>query len=494
MIKRLHLYLIKQFIGPFILTFFIAEFVLIMQFLWLFFEDLIGKGLAWGILFELFISASAGLVSMALPLAVLLASVMTFGKLGENYELSAIKSAGISLKQTMKPLAVFVSAIALASFLWANHVVPYSNLKVAALMYDVGKLRPELNILPGVFMNISDKMSLRIGSKNNQTAMMYDVMIYDHSRTNQSVKLTRADSGYMQLTDNQKYMVVTLYGGNSWVEMDKEGKISGNLPERRETFQKQTVISPVEGYDFERTSEVLFRQSYQVMNVFELKTAIDSLTKRLSERKKLLFRSITNWAGYPDSFDKEKNAAVLNGFEFSGNKFTDTIPKQSDSLEVTDSIKTYDQEAFLAYSIEKAGVTRKMIEMAELETRENQQNIYKYQTAFHQKFTLPVACLLFFLIGAPLGAIIRKGGFGMPIIVSILLFVVYYLVSLSGKKFVEEGMLPAWAGMWVSSAVAISAGIFLVLKANNDSFQFNFGLLTNLQGKFRGINDFFKRI
>ena len=347
-----------------------------MQFLWLYFEDLIGKGRAWEILLELFISASAGLVNTALPLAVLLASVMTFGGLGENYELSAIKSAGISLKRTMAPLMIFASVIAFGSFLWADYVVPYTNLKVAALMYDVGKLRPELNILPGVFLNVSDKMSIRIGSKNMETAMMYDLLIYDHSRNGKSFKVTRADSGYMQLTDNQRYMLVTLYGGSTWVEMDEEGSLVENFPERRETFQKQTVINEIEGYDFERTGEVLFKQSYQVMKVTELKTAIDLLTDRLNERKGLLASSITGGSISRQNVKDHVFSADSSGFYFSGSRFAETISNSTEPQYFNHRLSQVENQALLTHSVKRAETVRKHIENAGIEIRDKQLKIF----------------------------------------------------------------------------------------------------------------------
>jgi lipopolysaccharide export system permease protein len=545
MIKRLHILVIKSYIGPLVMTFFIAEFVLMMHFLWLYIEDLVGKGLEWSIVAELMLYASAGLVKMALPLAILLASIMTFGNFGEHFELSAMKSAGISLQRIMMPLIIFSVFLSVASFFWSNNVIPTTNRKTGALLYDISNQRPELNIKPGIFNNGIDGFTIKIKNKNPNTPMMYDFMIYDHQSKRGNPKVTLADSGYMQITDNQKYMIVTLYGGRTYEEMVEKNQVQKIYPERHETFDKQTIILELKGFDLERTDESLFKHHYQMKTISQLQHSQDSLNKMLNERKKLFladlnrsrFFKYTKKSLQKNTPVKESNNSQINGVyndtanqhvkknpfekikqQIKNNsqlnvnpKIIKTIPEQvkqpivstlPDSIKyrinanqikqkvITENIDTLlknlspeTKEGVLNMALENAKVARGQIESNKLDITERQKNIYKHEIAWHEKFTLSFACLIFFFIGAPLGAIIRKGGFGLPFLVSILFFIVYYVVSIFGRKLVEESALLPWQGMWLSSLLALPLGIIFTYKATTDSALFDIGGYVDLMKK-----------
>jgi lipopolysaccharide export system permease protein len=537
MIKRLHILVIKSYIGPLVMTFFIAEFVLMMHFLWLYIEDLVGKGLEWSIVAELMLYASAGLVKMALPLAILLASIMTFGNFGEHFELSAMKSAGISLQRIMMPLIIFSVFLSVASFFWSNNVIPNTNRKTGALLYDISNQRPELNIKPGIFNNGIDGFTIKIKNKNPNTPMMYDFMIYDHQSKRGNPKVTLADSGYMQITDNQKYMIVTLYGGRTYEEMAEKSQDLKIYPERHETFDKQTIILELKGFDLERTDESLFKHHYQMKTISQLQHSQDSLNKMLTERKNMFLSGLSRSRFFkytkrgPQKFmhaqesddsqikgvykdtanqyiknnhlEKIKQQIKNNSPVTVKSKITKTIPEQvkqpivntlPDSIKyrikanqvkqkvITENIDTLlkntspdSKVGILNMALESAKNARSQIESNKLDITERQKNIYKHEIAWHEKFTLSFACLIFFFIGAPLGAIIRKGGFGLPFLVSILFFIVYYIVSIFGRKLVEESALLPWQGMWLSSLLALPLGIIFTYKATTDSALFDVG-------------------
>jgi len=483
MLKRLHLLVIKSYIGPLIVTFFISLFVLVMQFLWVYLEDLVGKGLEWTVIAELLTYAAAGLVPLALPLAILFASIMTFGDMGEHFELTAMKSAGISLQRIMSPLIVFSVIVSIGAFFFSNNVIPYTNLKTGSLLYDVMHQRPELNIEEGIFNNDIEGYSIKIKSKNPETSMMYDFMIYDHSEKRGNSKVTLADSGRMEMTDDQRYMIVTLYHGYSYEEM-KENKrgIDKKYPEHHDTFDKQTIIFELDGGELKRTDEALFKHNYQMKNLRELSHSQDSLQKKLDQKKKTFVaglsrskfyryeRKITNYADTSqlirDSIIKHIQPQKLK------------VPVNLDSLfEVMPNSK---KQRVLDVAIEYAQSSKKLIESTEKDLYGRRKNIQKHKAAWHEKLTLSFACLIFFFIGAPLGAIIRKGGFGMPFLVSILFFLTYYVITITGKKLAHEGTWEAWQGMWLSSAFTLPLGVFLTYKATTDSVLFDMDTYFNI--------------
>ncbi len=476
MIKRLHLLVVKSYIGPLIVTFFISLFVLVMQFLWVYIEDLVGKGLEWTVIVELLTYAAAGLVPLALPLAILFASIMTFGDMGEHFELTAMKSAGISLQKIMAPLIVLSVIISIGAFFFSNNVIPYTNLKTGSLLYDVMHQRPELNIKEGIFNNDIDGYSIKIKSKNPNTAMMYDFMIYDHSEKRGNPKVTLADSGRMEMTDDQRYMIVTLYHGRTYEEMKEKNRgIHKKYPQHQDKFEKQTIIFELEGTELKRTDEALFKHNYQMKNLKELAHSEDSLRKKLNLKKENFIaglnrskyyryeRKITNYA---DTAQLIRDSIIKN-----------IKPQKLKVIENLDSLYlTMDEgskQRALEIALEYAQNSKKLIQTTEKDLYERQKNIQKHKAAWHEKLTLSFACLIFFFIGAPLGAIIRKGGFGLPFLVSILFFLTYYVITITGKKLAQEGTWEAWQGMWLSSAFTLPLGIFLTYKATTDSVLFD---------------------
>lgn len=475
MLKNLHKLVIKSYLGPLIMTFFIAEFVLMMHFLWLYIGDLVGRGLEWSLILELLGYASARLVKLALPLAVLLASIMTFGNMGEHFELSAMKSAGISLQRIMMPLIVFSILISVGSFYFANYVIPYTNLKMGALIYDIGNKRPEMNIQPGVFNNNIPNFSIKISGKNPDSNMMYDFMIYDHREKRGNTEVTLADSGTMEVTGDQKYMIITLYGGKSYKEREENDPKKKARPENHSYFNKQTTIFKLEGLDMERTDENIFKFHHDMLPNNQLTKSRDSLSHIHKKRRINYVHGLVRTKYF--KYERKNTGSNDSIFIEKDSLLKLRRPEELVSILNIDSLfkltsKT-DKNRILEAALENAKNTKKYIDSNKEDLYGRKKIIHKHDVAWHEKFSLSFACLIFFFIGAPLGAIIRKGGFGLPFLVSIIFFLIYYVVSLMGKKLVEEGVLPAWQGMWISSALTLPLGALFTYKATTDSAIFD---------------------
>jgi len=492
MFKSLHWLVLKSYIGPLIATFFVSEFILIMQFLWLYIDEMVGKGLEFSIIAELLLNSAAGLVQMALPLAILLASIMTFGDLGENYELTAMKASGISLQRIMTPLIVLSIIISVGAFFFSNNVIPKTNLKAGSILYDIGVQRPELNIKTGIFNNDIDNYRIKIKNRNPNNAMMYDFMIYDHTDHRGNPKVTLADSGTMQVTGDQRFMILTLYSGIAYEEIKEKAENIKNYPDRKDVFSKETIIMELKGFDWERTDEQLFKHNYQMKNVSQLSNSVDSLyivfAKRkndfiseLKENKYFKYQRKTKLT-LSKKFTNKKDS-IINAKKNIAIQKLDSINKniKPKDLIVVKNIDTIynslkEKQKLRILNIAKTSIEsyRKTISQKETDFYHRRDRILKHETAWHEKFTLSFACFIFFFIGAPLGAIIRKGGFGMPFIVAILFFILYYVISLTGKKFATEGVWTAWQGMWLSSFFTLPMGVFLTYKATTDSVLFDF--------------------
>ncbi len=463
--KRLHWYVLKTFLGPFFMTFFICVFILLMQFLWKYVDDLVGKGLDWQILAELLFYAAFGLLPFAFPLAMLLASLMTFGELGENYELVAMKSSGISLFRIMKPLLVIAIFITIVAYVFSNNILPHTNLRFTTLMWSVREQRPELILKEGVFTNEIDGYSIRIGHKDKRNNTLHDILIYDHTNNKANESIIVADSGYLKMTEDKNYMVMTLYNGENFVEEDNSpGSRVNTYPFRRDKFDKQVLNVRVTNFEFQRRDESIFRNSHRMMNIKQLKYAEDSLLVEYKDR----LRNFLMNTRYMSQLDKRIYARILE---------RDSMLRVFNAEEYTvfdyDSLLNTFQNWNISESVQSAlyAARNNYQEINNIENnlygRKKRINMHKMER--HRKFTLSFAVLIFFFIGAPLGAIIRKGGLGMPVVVSILLFISYYIFSMTGEKSAREDVWGMFTGMWFSSYVFLPIGIWLTYKAVTDS-------------------------
>jgi lipopolysaccharide export system permease protein len=463
--KRLYWYVLKTFLGPFFMTFFICVFILLMQFLWKYVDDLVGKGLDWMILGELLFYASFGLLPFAFPLAMLLASIMTFGELGENYELVAMKSSGISLFRIMKPLIVVAILITGTAFTFANYILPHTNLRFTTLMWSVRQQRPELVLKEGVFTSDIDGYSIRIGSMDRRNNSLHDVLIYDHTNNKANESVTVADSGYLKMTEDKNYMVMTLYNGENFVEEESSpGSSTNTYPFRRDKFDKQVINVKVMNFEFQRHDENIFRNSHRMLNIDQLKYAEDSL---LIDYKDRLRNFLLN-TRYMALADRRLYARTLNN-----DSILRDLSNQSYTTFDFDSLANSMQQFNMGEPIQAALFAARN-NYQEINNIENnlygrKKRINMHMMERHRKFTLSFAVFIFFFIGAPLGAIIRKGGLGMPVVVSILLFISYYIFSMTGEKSAREDVWEMMAGMWFSSFIFLPVGLWLTWKAVTDS-------------------------
>ncbi|OFX57332.1 MAG: permease, partial [Bacteroidetes bacterium GWA2_30_7] len=437
-------------------TFFVSVFLLLMQFLWKYIDDLVGKGLEWNVILELMFYASSTFIPMALPLAILLSSIMTFGNLGEHYELVALKSAGISLPRIMRPLIILSVIISIMAFWFSNYVMPVANLKMRSLLYDVRHIRPEINIKEGIFYNGIEGYSIRISKKDRNTKMLYDIKIYDQTKRQGNLNVTVADSGFMKLSEDEKFLMMNLYNGQRYDEVSEEGVRNDEkkFPFRRDKFIEQSILFELEGVGLQRTDEDLFKDHYEMLNVQQLTVTIDSLNQSI-EKKQTDF-GVTM---YKSNYFKREDPRIKSDTV----KNTYNLDSLLLSLNKADRAKVYSLAAdFIRGSKSYVTTIREDI-------KSRREWVSRHDVEWHRKFTLSFACLVLFFIGAPLGAIIRKGGIGMPVVVSIIFFIVYYLLSIMGEKFSREGVIPVYYGMWLSSVVLFPFGVFLTYKAATDS-------------------------
>ncbi len=454
-VKNIYTLILKSYLGPLVFTFFIALFILLMQFLWMYIDDLVGKGLEWYIIAELLFYASSTFVPLALPLAILLSSIMTFGNLGEHYELVAMKAAGISLRTIMKPLVILSFIISGIAFFFSNNVLPVANLKFKSLLYDVRKQKLAFDIKDGIFYNDMEGFVMRVGEKDDDDKTIHNVMIYNHSDKRGNIDLTVAKSGLMESTPEGRFLIITLFDGYNYRENIDQKDYYKTKPFQRTQFAKEIRRFDLSAFELSRTNEELFKKNYQMLNIRQLNTAIDSLNKRYFNRKQVVAKDFVKQYYFYARIDSAKYIDATNN---------DTI-----QLVMLDDFSNEDTDKIMERALDQARNVKRMIDNHGDDYHSREEHISKHKIAWHKKFTLSFACLLLFFIGAPLGAIIRKGGFGLPVVISVLFFILYHILSITGEKAAKAGALDIYFGMWLSSIALLPLGIFLTYKATTDS-------------------------
>ncbi len=459
-----------------------------MQFLWKYIDDLVGKGLEMKILAEFLLYSSASMVPMALPLAVLLAALMTFGNLGENLELLAMKTSGVSLSKIMSPLYIVVGFLTIAAFFFSNNVMPVSNLKLRSLLYDIQRQRPEMQIQPGIFDNTLEGYSIRIGEKDGRSNLLKDIWIYDHTEKAGNISVTVADSGYMRMSNDEKNLILILYNGHSYVEMQKARGRGGpkNYPHRRDKFATQELVIEMTGFGLNRTDQNLFRNSFSMMNLEQLTHFEDSIETDIDK----LYASIGKTLD-KNTYKKKKRNLVKTVTKVDTTDLEVMTPKtiQISLDSAYSNLSRLEKRRAITQAINFARTNKSYVSTNTNTISYKIHKLRRYQIEKQRKFTLSFACLIFFFIGAPLGAIIRKGGLGVPIIVSVVFFLIYYMISITGEKFAREDMLSVESGMWISSIILVPLSIFLTYKAANDSVILNietyFAFFKKIKEKFK---------
>ena len=452
--KKIDRLILRSFVGPLLLTFSLSVLVLLMQFVWKCVDDLVGKGLEFSIIAELLLYASATFVPMALPIAVLFASIMTMGNFGEKYELVAMKAGGISVRRAMMPMAIVVILLTGVAFYFANNVMPTAMLKYRVTLYDITRKKPAINIRPGEYYKELEGYVIRVGHKDRDGHELRDVIIYDHTKGASQTNVIVARRGNMQASSDNRFLRFTLYEGYSYSELT-DGKNSIRRPFTTIGFSEQSINIDISSFAFNRTVEGEFKGSYQMMNIYQLDTSVARLDSTLHEKYRHYRHSMV---------------APLHAYFESENAHTHS------------SSHTFDHLLSRLSSSERSRVYNHARNLALSATNEAQmyadtfdgerEYINRHHIEWHRKFTLSVACLLLFLIGAPFGSIVRKGGLGLPLVASVGFFVLYYVVGMIAEKAVRESALGP-EGMWISSLVMLPIGIVLTLQATTDSSFFD---------------------
>ena len=453
MFRKLDKLIIRAFIGPFMATFFITLMVLVMQFFWLWIDDFVGKGLSTGVILEFIWYQMAVLVPLALPLAVLLSSLMTFGNLGESYELVAVKSAGISLLRFMRPLFVVVLFICGIAFLFGNYIIPVAQLKSRTLLYDIVYAKPAFNLKEGVFFDQLSGFAIKVGRKENDSVVK-DIIIYEQSSSLQDNFIVASD-GIMRMTPDKRFLEFNLRNGWRYQERGQSGSV--NTEFIRLGFKEFTKQFDLSTFNFQRSSDSVNKSNFRMLSMRQLEKAIKGMEKEQSMVGKRVKTDVlapvtfvsyldSNWV-YSSTVNKAKNFDAL----------------------IPDSLKTILQER----AANKASALYSSNENFLTSFKSDQRELRRHKMEWHRKISLSLACLVLFLIGAPLGSIIRKGGLGNSMIFSIIFFMIFYFLGNTGEKFAKEGAwLPFW-GMWLSTFVLIPIGLLLTYKALHDSQLFN---------------------
>ncbi len=485
--KRVDRFVLKSFVGPLVLTFFIVLIILILQFLWMYVDELAGKGLGLKVLAELIYHFSLTFVPMALPLAILLASLMTFGNMGEFSELTALKASGIPLQRIMRPLISLLGLIAIISFFFSNNVLPYSTEKARTLLFDIRKKKPDINIQAGTFYSGVPDFSIKITKKDPETNKLENLIIYDQRDRRGDTHVILADSGYMKLTPDETGLIMTLYSGYAYNEMAEKNMLPAarKYPSRKDFFKEQNIVIPLSGFDLERSEQGLFKSTASMKNISELTFYIDSLNKRYVTRVENQFSDFLITKVFRKEYYTPSSFAKKSG-EDSTHIFS-TFRTE----ELFDSVSLMDKRSVLANAIESIKDASNSLTQKTESLHFNVKTIKKYEVEWNKKLTMSFACIVFFFIGAPLGAIIRKGGLGTPAVISIFFFVVYYVISISAQKLVEEDVVGTLAGMWAASYILLPIGVFLTYKATTDSGIMNIDTYLLF---FKKIRDFLFRI
>jgi len=488
--RKLDRFILLSYLGPLVMTFFIALFILLMQFVWKYIDDLVGKGLEWYIIAQLLFYASSTFVPMALPLAILLSSLMMFGNMGEHYELVAMKSAGISLNRIMRSLvfvSIFISGLA---FYFSDVILPIANLKFLSLLYDVREKKLAFNIKEGVFYNGIDGYVIRVGKKEEDGNTIHDVMVYDHSTHQGNNSLTIAEWGKMELTSDKRFLIFRLYNGTNYEERQDLQHSEITHPFQRTAFKEQFQTFDLSAFQLSRTDEKLFRSNYEMLNTSQLRHSMDSIKESIKAQQKVsntTFLRLFYPNSHMDSIGIPKGKKAVTSSLGSNTKpaLPVLLPKDDGKGLGMELLKGKLSGLYASMDpgqrVEllneaKNGAKSAMDNIQTIgEVTDSQEKLlHKHEIVYHKKFTFSIACLLLFFIGAPLGAIIRKGGLGLPAVISTVFFILFWVLSFIGEKYTVVGVLPALVGMWIAPVILLPIGIFLTYKATIDASLLDF--------------------
>ncbi|MBQ6033593.1 MAG: LptF/LptG family permease [Prevotella sp.] len=476
-VKKLDIFISKQFGLLFVGTFFICQFVLMMQFLWRYIDQLIGKGLSMEVLAQFFWYMGLMLLPQALPLAILLSSLIAFGNLGESSELTAIKAAGISLMQTFRSLIVIVIFIALGSFYFQNVVGPKANTSLAQILLSMKQKSPELEIPEGIFYDGIPNCNLYVQKKDTKTGMLYGIMIYRMNGSYEDAAIILADSGMLQSTAEKKHLLLTLHSGE-WFENMKSQELAGSasVPYRRETFAEKKIVLDFDA-DFSLTDASSISNNARGKSLSEIYHDIDSLNHQYDSVGRVFYIDAKRTHYYQRPIEKKDSLKAVKA----------AMAKTCNYDSIYNKLTTEKKQRAVSSALGRVQNEMNDLEFKSMLTSDGDRLIRQHRIEGIAKFTLALSCLLFFFIGAPLGAIIRKGGIGVPVIISVLVYIVYYILDNTGYRMARGGMWAVWFGKSISTAVLAPLAAFVTYKATNDSVVFNMDLYRNLFMKLLGL-------
>jgi lipopolysaccharide export system permease protein len=462
MFKKLDKLILKAFAGPFIATFFITLFVFMMQILWKYIDDLVGKGLDMFTLTKFLIYASATLVTLAMPISILLSSIMTFGKLGENFELVAIKSSGISLLRFMRPLLFVSILLSGVAFLFANYIAPVANLKFAVIYHDIYEKSPAFDLKDGIFYNGFRGFAIKVDKKDKDRSTLHKVLIYEQNNGVQDNTII-SESGKMSMSDDKKFLQFRLENGNRYQETGNFNYKNNEFIDLR--FKEYNKLFDLSQLNLQKTSDSLYMNNIRMKTMRQLNVDLDSLKHApdsLYKRNQSEMASYIRYSKFKDSTaPPQKEEATLEKLpKEKANTFDALIP---DSLRST----VFDQ------TLSQVSNARNLLQVIVADDKAQKDDVTLHQVEWHKKLSVSIACLVLFFIGAPLGSIIRKGGLGMPLVMALMFFMVFYLLNIFGEKFTKDHVLVPIVGMWLPVIVLTPVGFFLTYKAMHDSQLFN---------------------
>lgn len=460
--KKLDKLILKSFTGPFLLTFVVVVFILLTQTLIKYFDEFVGKGLDFSVFAQLIFYFSINTTPVALPLAVLLSSLITFGNLGQHYELTAIKSAGISLVRVLFPIFVFTIALTFIAFWFNNTFVPKANLKAYSLLWDIRQKKPTFDIKEGVFYNGLTSYSIKANKKLADERTLIDLMIYDHTEGNGNTRVILADTGKMYTINQERYLVFELFNGESYTELTQEGRRRNEAGFQRDKFEHSKMVFSLASFDMNRTKEELFAGNRLMKNVSQLQVASDSMRQEVQQLMKNTEQSASQYYFYRNRNNSATSDSIVRSISGSWTDSLQAIPPSE-----------YNKKEILSKAANQARNLKSFFQ----NTVQQKENTLKESRSFdvekHGKFAQSIACLMMFLIGAPLGAIIKKGGLGVPVLVSITFFIFFYVLSLLGQKWAKEGMIWIPYGVYGANFILFWIGLFFLKQARNDSRLFD---------------------
>ncbi len=457
-LKKLHSLTLKSFLPPFVATLFISVFLFfLVQIVITYLDEFLGKGLRTMDMVKLFTYAWIAIIPQCIPLAVLLASIMSFGNLAENYELAAMKSSGLSLFSIIKPVFIFILILAGVTFLFNNFVLPVVQLKSQSLLWDIRQKKPAVNIKEGIFYNKIDNYSIRVGKKSQNKDTLRDISIYDHSLHQGNTIQMYANSGKIITTADTSALVLILRDGNRYEEVINYKESSGKKPLSQLNFKQLQVNIELVDFKMKRTDEGSWKGNENMLNIWQIDSVADSITHKISHRFADIKRQVKDNFYYRTlSFNKVKQIAIpINIKQFYDKLNNDEFKRCIDNaLNISRTNSSYFDGVIMGGESDRS-------------------DFLKFTTEWHKRIVISFACIILFFIGAPLGAIIKKGGLGMPVVVSVFFFLAYYILSEAFTAMAYEGTLPPWQAIWMPLVIFLPISIFLTYKAAKDSVLFD---------------------